>query len=83
MKLIPFRLSEEEEYQLACALEGNSNDPWANRMVMYYVLAREFGWTPAEVDNIPRRVILALLYLIKEQYDRLESEIGWQNNQVI
>jgi len=52
-------------------------------MVMYYVLAREFGWTPAEVDNIPRRVILALLYLIKEQYDRLESEIGWQNNQVI
>ena len=48
-------------------------------VIIYYILADEFGWTKQEVDAHPFSHIKDMLFMIKEQQDKEEREMERQS----
>ena len=48
-------------------------------IIIYYLLADEFGWTKQEVDAHPFSHIKDMLFMIKEQQDKEEREMERQS----
>jgi len=46
------------------------------RYEAYYVFAREFGWTPEQVDDLPVTVLVFLLNKIREERERIKRISG-------
>jgi len=59
-------LSPEEELEVISAIVyekvGNKE---LNRMLLYYLFAREFGWTPDQVDELDLRTVMFLKRIIE------------------
>ena len=54
---------------------GATNNEEIDRLSTYFVLAREFGWTPAEIDQMKVTLVedmMNFIYYVKkrEQYDQ-------------
>lgn len=59
-------MSPEEELEVISAIVyekvGNKE---LNRMLLYYLFAREFGWTPDQVDELDLRTVMFLKRIIE------------------
>lgn len=59
-------MSPEEELEIISAVVyekvGNKE---LNRMLLYYLFAREFGWTPDQVDELDLRTVMFLKRIIE------------------
>jgi len=43
--------------------------------LVYFIFAKEFGWTPEEVDNIPYKLLRKLLLWIQIDYEEQDFNI--------
>jgi len=68
-------LSVEDKWKVKELLRVGAKDLFEQRLSIYYICAKQFGWTPKQVDEIGVRTLLLLLEMEKEVQKELEREI--------
>ena len=53
---------------------GFGNDLWVQRLYVYYIFARKFGWTPDEVDKQPAHIVKGLLKILSLETEEMKYE---------
>ncbi|AQQ75533.1 hypothetical protein JDFR1000234_58 [uncultured archaeal virus] len=67
----------EEEWKIKAMLISGARTPEEQQLMVYYLCAMMFGWTPNQVDEISINTLRRLLLLVREIKRRQEL---WQKN---
>jgi len=53
-------------------------DKWEERMLVYFLLAERYGWTPVDVDSMPFMVVRGIIEMLDEQarVERVRAQTG-------
>jgi len=51
-------------------------DSVKNRYLVYFVFAKEFGYTPSQVDSLPLSMVVFFVEKLREEKERVLESIG-------